>query len=305
MSKTRPTQPEQWLAAGHRYDDVALWRDLCQTLEARGLTPTAELPAHLAPLVFRDPENTYLAWLREYFLVPVTRLRGRAKQAGNGWRVRADWQQRLAVMADPTAAHLLQWWRALEPTLRAGCLERWQRDELVDGPSVTLRVTSWGCALCAGGSWWDSDPRGIVHDWRGKQDRTDCRLLRLHLTIRAAAQEATPLPPPQAALADELQHLADHYGQIGQTFQANIHRALGERDLFASAGLERARWAACHIAQFCGVWMEPTPEEVRTSARYLRGCGRWPLTSPGMERYQGIADELYSVAARQLEALIG
>src|SRR5579885_432584 len=124
MPKTRPTQAERWLAAGHRYDDLTLWQELCEILEARGLTPTAELPEALAPLVFRDPENTYLAWLREQLLIPVIHLRGRAEQSGNGWCVRDDWRERLTVMANPTPEVLLGWWRTLEPTLGTTCLKR-------------------------------------------------------------------------------------------------------------------------------------------------------------------------------------
>src|SRR5262249_19130402 len=192
--------------------------------------------------------------------------RGPHKQTGRGWRVHDGWQKRLAVMANPTPANLLQWWRELEPTLRATCLQRGQREVLIYDRSVgadagnwrRISVPGWFCTLCQAASW-DDDPRGIAHDWRsqwGRQNHADCPLLRLHLKIRAGAHQATPLPQPQAALADELQRLSDHHGQIGLNFEAKFFSALDAhhwRDSAASAGLGRVRWAACQIAQFCGV----------------------------------------------------
>jgi hypothetical protein len=74
-SQMKQTRAQRWLAAGHRYDDLDLWRELCERLEAHGLTPTTALPEHLAPLVLRDPENAYLAWLRDELLLPVIHQR--------------------------------------------------------------------------------------------------------------------------------------------------------------------------------------------------------------------------------------
>lgn len=312
MPKTRPTQAERWLAAGHRYDDVSQWRELCELLEARGLTPTSAVPAHLAPLLFRDPENTYLGWLREQMLVPVIHLRGRAKQAGNGWRVRRDWRDRLAVMADPTPEVLLLWWRQLEPKLRAMCLKRTENatfyvhDQSV--PDSQLRAVSgtaaYECTLCMGDSW-DDDPRGILHTWHGKRHDADCPLVRLHLKIRAAYHPSGH-KRAQAALADALQRLAEEYALIGHGYEAKFWRALDAhdwRDSAESAGLRRPAWAAFHVAQICAVWTEPTRTDIGANARYLRSCGHWPHGT-GLEDYQRRVVDLYAEAATRLEALL-
>ncbi len=170
MPKTRLTHAERWLASGHRYDDLQLWRELCTMLETRGLTPTSELPEHLAPLVFRDPENTYMAWLREELLVPVTHLRGHASTGGNGWRVRRDWRTRLEVMQDPTPDALLHWRRTLEPTLRATCLKREENIHiLIHDKSVPDRhlrgvvITSYRCTLCTRSSWDTTHAASSTH----------------------------------------------------------------------------------------------------------------------------------------------
>src|SRR5262249_62191921 len=135
-------------------------------------------PPPLSPLVSQHPHSTSLAWRREQLLLPVSRRRGRHKQASRGWRVHDDWQKRLAVMADPTPANLLQWWRELEPTLRVTCLQRGQREVLIYDRSVgadagnlgRISVTGWFCTLCQAESW-DDDPRGISHDCRSRGGR--------------------------------------------------------------------------------------------------------------------------------------
>lgn len=310
MPKTRLTHAERWLASGHRYDDIQLWQELCTMLETRGLTPTADLPEYLAPLVFRDPENTYLTWLREQLLVPVIHLRGHAREDGNGWRVRRDWRNRLEVMQDATPDALLHWWRTLEPTLRATCLKREENintliyDRSVPGTHTrTVTTTTYSCTLCTGSSWND-DPRGILHVWRGNGNRADCPLVRLHLKIREGARQTQP-QQSEPPLASELQRLSEHYVSIGETFEGRFWDALAQhnwRDSAESAGVRRPAWAAFHIAQLCGVWIEPTHQDVDAYMRYLRSERAWPFGT-GIQGYQKIVVDMYREAADKLEKL--
>ena len=303
----RPTQAQRWLDAGHRYDDLALWQELCAFLEARGLVPTTELPSYLAPLVFRDPENAYERWLRENHLLPVGHLTGNCEREGNGWWVRADWRERLAVMRDPTPDALLAWWRGLEPVMHRTCLRRVEGplsafyDPTVPGHHIrTVYGASYECTRCRGRSWSD-DPRGILHRWKRQGDKADCPLLRLHLQVREA-ERAAQTNRLALLLTSQLEEIADQFLNWGRTSDSRFWDALadvGWRDSLESAEQAHLNFAAFHIAQTCAVWIDPMPQSIQEYAHYLRGEGAWPhsgaqaaLQQRIRDAYAGVADQL-------------
>lgn len=306
----RPTQAQHWLDAGHRYDDLALWQELCEFLEARGLVPTAELPSHLAPIVFRDPENAYERWLRENHLLPVGHLTGNSEREGNGWWVRSDWRERLAVMRDPTPDVLLAWWRKLEPVMRRTCLRRGEGTTVyIYDPTVaghhgrTVHVARYGCTRCMGGSWSD-DSRGILHRWKRQGDKADCPLLRLHVQVREAEHAAQP-NRLALLLASQLEEIADQFLNWGQASDVRFWDALadaGWRDSLESAGQGRIAFAAFHIAQICAVWIDPTPQSIQEYAGYLRSEGTWPHSGAQAQLQRRIKDA-YAGVADQLDTL--
>lgn len=306
----RLTQAQKWLAAGYRYEDVDLWQELCEFLEEHGLVLTANLPSRLAPLVFRDPENTYLVWLRDNYLVPVAHLTGRSREGGNGWRVRLDWREHLDVMRHPEPTRLLAWWRELEPVLRRTCLKRAENAKVMvydtTAPGIPFRdvsISHWYCSLCKHDSLTD-DPRGISHKWRERNPRAKCPLLRLHQQICEAEHNARP-DLPRHPLESLLIGLAEQYIHISDEHSERFWKTLSEthwRTTSESVGHSAVASAANHIAQICGVWIEPTSESLYEYARFLRGAGYWPH-SEGESSYCQRIEDMYMEAANHLDAL--
>lgn len=314
MPKTRPTHAERWLASGHRYDDLELWRELCQVLEARGLTPTAELPEHLAPLVYRDPENAFLHQLRDQLLTPVQHVRGRARMGGNGWRVEPDWHDRLQVLQSPTPDALLRWWYTLEHRFHATYLIRQPQaqvqifDQRTPDPHEREVVsTRFMCQMCWGRSWND-DPRGIRHDWSKTGGRGDCLLLRVRRNIRMGESERLAQRDRRRAaeVHSQLDEVCEHYLQLGTTYRYREYDVRAAQHWAASAesdGLWRLSWAALHIAELFGAWIMPTRQEGAAYVRYLRSAGTWPVGT-GVERVQQAVREFYVAAALRLEKVL-
>jgi hypothetical protein len=268
------TRTAQWLAAGFRHDDVALWRELCVWLDQHGATPAHALPAHLAPLVLREPENAYVHWLHEQHLMPVVHLTGMTARGGNGWRAKRDWQDRLAVLADPTPDRLLAWWRSLAVTWSERVVRVTEEMRYVFVPATstaeTLRFQALPvpyhlCLLCKGRSWSD-DRRGVLHHQRGSLawDRVrpdpeverapygDCPLLQLRRATRAA-EAAVLAEPTEDSLGGKetvgrsrgatqaLQHALD-LQRIGATYQE-----AGARDIAAFRQALHTRGTPIHI----------------------------------------------------------
>lgn len=293
------------MAEGHLYDDMGLWQELCELLDRRGLVSTEDLKAHLAPLVFSDPENFYLAWLRENYLVPILHIKGRASQGGNGWRLLRDWRDRLAVMRNPTPDNLLRWWRKLEPVLHRTSITR-KDNVVVTTFDATFsnaepfrfeksRVVS--CTLCKCGAR-GADPRGIPHAWTRMGSRVDCPMLRLHLMIREADGLERPDHPANSLLA-ELQRTGEHFACVGDEEDAQAVSG----DNIARGGHGIVAKAAYHIAQLCAVWTEPTAGSIQLSAQYLRAGGNWQW-SKGQGKYFKRIRALYLDAAERLDALL-
>jgi hypothetical protein len=105
-------QLQEWLALGHRYDDVNLWEKLCQWLDAQlgKRAYESQFPQHLCYLVVKSTENTYCTWLFDHFLMPIF------YKSGTGWRLKRDWQDRIAVMRSPTPQKLLTWMAETQDT---------------------------------------------------------------------------------------------------------------------------------------------------------------------------------------------
>ncbi len=312
MPKTRPNRAERWLAQGYRYDNVNLWRELCTLLDDHGRTPTLMLPEHLAPLVYRDSENTYLPWLRDQLLAPVIHIRGHDRGDGNGWQVRSDWRERLVVMQDATPDTLLRWWRTLEATLRSTRLKRTEQAhvEIFDQSVPTthrraVALTRYTCTLCTGTSW-DDDPRGIQHYWQGTGAVGECPLIRLRRKIRERERVAASAPQPTRVPLGALHWLADYFLQVGDyawDWADTVRREHNWRSTADSAGLSLIGEAAVHIAELCTLWIEPTRQDVGAYIRYFHRAGAWPVGA-GVERANELVVWLYREAARRLEDLL-
>lgn len=327
----RLTPTVQWLAAGYRHDDVALWQELCEWLDQHGATPGPALPAHLAPLLWHEPANTYLRGLHERHVMPVVHLTGMTKRGGNGWRVKRDWQERLAVLADPSPARLLAWWRALAAAWNERIVHVTE-DKLVFVPDPRypyykhLNLPHYLCPFCKMRSWSD-DPRGVLHRWRSAFDHVatwdrglwrgvppryaDCPLVRLRLAIRTAEREGgSGTRTADASLTDEIDRIGAKYQALGGQDAAQLRQDQADHNDHSQLA-DWSRWEVLgkqgaveyHIAQLCALWLEPTTTSVREYVAFFR---READCSHGM----GVTDlELqiaspYLAAAGELESLL-
>lgn len=113
-------QTQQWIAAGYRHDDPELWAQFCEWLEEHGPVTQSGIPSEFYYLTIRSNENKYWGWLYENHLAPIWYRRGSSGRGGNGYLVKKDWRERLAIMRDPSPEKILAWWRSL--------LAKWRKD---------------------------------------------------------------------------------------------------------------------------------------------------------------------------------
>lgn len=327
----RLTPTAQWLAAGYRYDDVALWRELCEWLEQHGATPGPALPAHLAPLVRQEPANTYLCWLHEQHLMPVVRLSGMTERGGNGWQVKRDWQDRLAVLADPTPERRLTWWRALASAWNVRIVRVMEeRDVFIpDAPRLTynlLLVPHYLCPFCKERSW-STDPRGVLHRWSAMDrvvnwDRPilrsgylpryeNCPVIRLRLAIRAAERaDRQGTDSDAVGLANELGRLALHYRAVGGRDAAQLRQersrpnySSDNTDWSGQEVLQTRGAATYHVAQLCALWIEPSATSILEYVAFLRREADCSHGLGARELEEQVAS-VYLEAASELEHLL-
>jgi hypothetical protein len=137
----------EWLAAGHRPDDPALWRRLCEWMEQKGRSGVRQfyqddIPTEVRPLVLDSAAVRLVRrQLSEQCLMPIW------YKSGRGWLLKRDWRTRLDLMTENNPERIRSFMRA---TLTQWLAENVQLDPYgEDGEELPEEEqTRYVCQMC-------------------------------------------------------------------------------------------------------------------------------------------------------------